>query len=139
MKFSVKEFRERPHKNITLLGMSGVGKTWLSGILREHDWFHFAGDYRIGTRYLDEAILDMVKKKAMEVPFLKNLLRKDWIYICNNIKVHNPGPVLSFIGQLGNPELGGVELADFIERQARYREAEILAMRDVPSFIERDH
>ncbi|MCW9031464.1 MAG: ATPase, partial [Gammaproteobacteria bacterium] len=33
MKFSVKEFREWPHKNLTLLGMSGVGKTRLSNML----------------------------------------------------------------------------------------------------------
>ena len=137
MKFTVDEYKAWTNKKVTLLGMSGVGKTWLSGILRENDWFHYAGDYRIGTRYLDEPILDMIKEKAMEVPFLKDLLRKDWIYIRNNIKVHDPGPVLSFIGKPGNPELGGVELGDFINRQAAYREAEILAMQDVPGFIEK--
>ena len=135
MKFTVDEFRAWKNKNITLLGMSGVGKTYLSAILRESHWFHFSGDYRIGTRYLDEPILDMIKQQAMQVPFLKQLLRNDWIYIRNNIKVHDLGPVLSFIGKLGNPELGGVELADFVKRQALYREAEIATMYDVPHFI----
>lgn len=135
MKFTVDEFRAWKNKNITLLGMSGVGKTYLSAILRESHWFHFSGDYRIGTRYLDEPILDMIKQQAMQVPFLKQLLRNDWIYIRNNIKVHDLGPVLSFIGKLGNPELGGVELADFIKHQALYREAEIATMYDVPHFI----
>ncbi|MCW8910947.1 MAG: ATPase, partial [Gammaproteobacteria bacterium] len=97
--------------------------------------FHFSGDYRIGTRYLDEHILDMIKQQAMQVPFLKQLLRNDWIYIRNNIKVHDLGPVLSFIGKLGNPEQGGVELDDFLKRQALYREAEIATMHDVPHFI----
>ena len=54
MKFTVDEFRAWPHKCVTLLGMSGVGKTWLSDLLRRSDWFHYSGDYRIGTRYLDE-------------------------------------------------------------------------------------
>lgn len=117
--------------------MSGVGKTYLSSMLRDSHWFHFSGDYRIGTRYLDEYILDMIKAQAMQVPFLKELLRNDWIYIRNNIKVHDLGPVLSFVGKLGNPELGGVELEDFIQRQKQYREAEIKTMLDVPHFIEK--
>ncbi|WP_430755228.1 ATPase [Magnetovirga frankeli] len=115
--------------------MSGVGKTYLSTLLRRHDWFHYSGDYRIGTRYLDEQILDLIKQQAMQAPFLRELLRNDWIYIRNNIKVDNLGPVLSFVGKLGNPELGGVPLEEFVRRQAEYRKGEIAAMRDVPEFI----
>ena len=135
MKFTVDEFRARPHKCVTLLGMSGVGKTWLSDLLRRNEWFHYSGDYRIGTRYLDEPILDLVKAHAMRDPFLRDLLRSDWIFIRNNIKVTDLGPVLSFVGKLGNPELGGLPLPEFSRRQALYREAEIAAMRDVPDFI----
>ena len=135
MKFTVDEFRAWENKKVTLLGMSGVGKTYLSALLRDSNWFHYSGDYRIGTRYLDEHILDMIKQQAMQVPFLKELLRNDWISIRNNIKVHDLGPVLSYIGKLGNPELGGVELEDFIHRQKCYREGEIAAMLDVPDFI----
>lgn len=135
MKFTVEAFRAWPHKCVTLLGMSGVGKTYLSVLLRRHDWFHYSGDYRIGTRYLDEHILDLVKAHAMRDPFLRDLLRSDWIFIRNNIKVNDLGPVLSFVGKLGNPELGGLPLAEFNRRQALYREAEIAAMLDVPDFI----
>jgi len=135
VKFDIDGFRAWKHKKVTLLGMSGVGKTYLSSLLCGHDWFHYSGDYRIGTRYLDESILDLIKQQAMQVPFLKNLLRRDWIYIRNNIKVDDLGPVLSFVGKLGDPERGGVPLDEFVRRQAEYREAEIAAMRDVPAFI----
>ena len=135
MKFSIEEFRAWDNKKVTLLGMSGVGKTYLSTLLRGHNWFHYSGDYRIGTRYLDEPILDIIKQQAMQVPFLRQLLRRDWIYIRNNIKVDDLGPVLSFVGKLGDPEQGGVALEDFVYRQAQYREAEIAAMHDVPEFI----
>jgi hypothetical protein len=135
VKFSVRQFQAWQHKSITLLGMSGVGKTYLSTLLRKHDWFHYSGDYRIGTRYLDEQILDLIKQQAMAVPFLRELLRNDWIYIRNNIKVDDLGPVLSFVGKLGNPERGGVPLEEFVCRQAEYRKGEIAAMRDVPEFI----
>ena len=135
MKFSSDAFRAWKNKNVTLLGMSGVGKTYLSTLLCGHNWFHYSGDYRIGTRYLDESILDIIKQQAMQVPFLRDLLRRDWIYIRNNIQVDDLGPVLSFVGKPGNPEQGGVGLAEFSRRQAEYREAEIAAMHDVPQFI----
>jgi len=134
VKLTVEAFRAWDNKCITLLGMSGVGKTYLSGLLRRHDWFHYSGDYRIGTRYLDEHILDLIKGQAMQVPFLRDLLRQDWIFIRNNIKVDDLGPVLSFVGKLGNPELNGLGLEEFNRRQALYRQAEIAAMRDVPAF-----
>jgi len=139
VRFSVEEFRNWEHKKVTLLGMSGVGKTHISSMLRGYDWFHYSGDYRIGTRYLDESILDMIKSRAMEVPFLRDLLRNDWIYIRNNIKVSDLGSVLAFVGKLGDPERGGLELEMFREHQRLYREAEIAAMHDVPGFIRKAH
>jgi hypothetical protein len=135
VKFTIESFRAWKNRRVTLLGMSGVGKTYLSSLLREHNWFHYSGDYRIGTRYLDEPILDLIKQQAMQVPFLRELLRRDWIYIRNNIKVNNLGPVLSFVGKLGDPERDGISLEEFTRHQALYRDAEIAAMQDVPEFI----
>lgn len=135
MKLTVEQFRAWEHKNITLVGMSGVGKTHLSNMLRKRDWFHYSGDYRIGTRYLSEPILDIIKKQAMEIPLLRELLRSDYISIQNRISIDNLGPVLSFVGKLGNPELGGVPLREFRHRQELYRQAEVEAMKDVPEFI----
>ena len=135
MKLGIDEFRNWEHKCITLLGMSGVGKTVLSVMLRAHNWFHYSGDYRIGTRYLDEPILDNIKQQAMAIPFLRDLLRSDSIYIVNNITVDNLHPVSSFLGKLGDPEQGGLPLQEFKRRQELHRQAEIAAMKDVPEFI----
>ncbi len=135
MKLSIEQFHNWEHKNITLLGMSGVGKTRLSNILRKGSWFHYSGDYRIGSRYLDEPILDNIKQQAMQVPFLRDLLRSDSIYIANNLTFDNLQPVSSFLGKLGNPELGGLSLTEFKRRQALHHQAEIAAMCDVPDFI----
>lgn len=139
MFLSVEEFRVWRNKSITLMGMSGVGKTHLAGILRDHNWFHYSGDYRIGTRYLDEEILDIIKRQAMQISFLRDLLRKDYIYIRNNIGVQNLGPVISFLGKVGDPDRGGIPLSEFHRRQECYRLAEIAAMRDVPEFITKAH
>jgi len=139
VKFTVEQFRRWEHKCITLLGMSGVGKTCLANILRKHNWFHYSGDYRIGTRYLDEPILDNIKQQAMQVPFLRDLLRSDSIYINNNITVDHLKPVSSFLGKLGNPEMGGLPLEEFKHRQRLHHQAEIAAMNDVPEFIRKAH
>lgn len=135
MKMSAQQFLDWEKKSITLLAMSGAGKTTLANKLPKDKWFHYSGDYRIGTKYLDEPILDNIKKQAMEVPFLRQLLLSDSIYIRNNVTVNNLAPVSSFLGKLGNPELGGLSLAEFKRRQKLHHQAEIAAMNDVPDFI----
>jgi len=135
MKMSSQEFLDWDSKSITLLAMSGAGKTTLANKLPKEKWFHFSGDYRIGTKYLGEPILDNIKQQAMEVPFLKDLLRSDSIYICNNVSVDNLAPVSSFLGKIGNGKLGGLTLNEFKRRQALHHQAEIAAMYDVSEFI----
>jgi hypothetical protein len=135
MRMTAAEFRRWDARSITLLGMSGVGKTHLSSTLREAHWFHYSADYRIGTRYLSEPILDNIKRQAMQVPFLRDLLRSDSIYIANNITVDNLTAVLTFLGKLGDPARGGLPLAEFRRRQQLYHDAEVAAMFDVPDFI----
>ena len=135
MRLTAAEFRALPHRAVTLLGMSGVGKTRLSERLDKTQWFHYSGDYRIGTRYLSENILDNLKSKMMEVPFLADLLRSDSIYISNNLTVSNLEPVSTFLGKPGNSGLGGLSLEEFKNRLRLHHEAEIKAMQDVPDFI----
>jgi hypothetical protein len=135
MHMSARQFRDWEHKSITLLGMSGVGKTHVANKLPQNSWFHYSGDYRIGTHYLDEPIMDNIKKQAMQVDFLRDLLRSDSIYIANNITIHNLEPISSFLGQVGSPELGGLPLDEFLRRQRLHREAENNAMIDVGAFM----
>jgi len=139
MKLDAAQFRNWDRKAITLLGMSGVGKTRLACLLRNAHWFHYSGDYRIGTHYLSESMSDNVKQNAMQVPLLKKLLLSDSITISNNISVDNLKAVSTFLGQLGDPEKGGLGLREFKRRQNLHREAEISAMLDVPDFIKRSH
>lgn len=73
----------------------------------------------------------------MKESFLADLLRSDSIYICSNITVDNLEPVSTFLGKLGNPDMGGLEYREFIRRQHLHRDAEIHAMLDVPEFIDK--
>ncbi len=134
---TAQQFLNSESKRFTLLGMSGVGKTTVANHLPKHSWFHYSGDYRIGTKYLEEPILDNIKRQAMDVHFLRDLLRSDSIYICSNITVNNLAPVSTFLGKIGNQDLGGLPIAEFKRRQALHRTAEISAMLDVPEFIQK--
>ena len=139
MRITAHQYENWQQKSITLLGMSGVGKTRLAHLLRRAHWFHYSGDYRIGTRYLDEAILDNIKSQVMTIPLMRDLLRSDSISIVNNLSVDNLQPVSTFLGKLGNPELGGLSLPEFKRRQRLHHDAEVSAMRDVPDFIRKAH
>lgn len=132
------EWRAARHKRVMLFGMSGLGKTHVSNLLRDSgDWFHYSVDYRIGTRYMGEHIADNAKAYAMKVPFLRDLLLTDSIYIGSNITFNNLAPLSTYLGKPGDPDRGGLPFADYMERQDQHRAAEIAAMRDTAHFAER--
>ncbi|MCL4721137.1 MAG: ATPase [Gammaproteobacteria bacterium] len=135
MRMTRETFLAWPRRAITLLGMSGVGKTTLARRLPQTTWFHYSGDYRIGTAYLEEPIMDNIKRQAMQVPFLRDLLRSDSIYIASNITVHNLDLISTFLGKIGAAARGGLPVAEFRRRQQLHHAAEIAAMRDVAGFI----
>lgn len=131
------DFENAPRHAVTVLGMSGVGKTRLAAQLRGHDWFHFSVDYRIGTRHMGEFIVDNFKREAMKVPFLRDLLISDSIYISSNITFDNLDPLSTYLGTPGDPARDGLPLAEYQRRQEQHRIAELYALQDVPYFIER--
>ena len=133
------EFVRAPRHAVTVFGMAGVGKTWLAALLRRHQWFHYSADYRIGTRYMGEFIVDNFKYEAMKVPFLRDLLRSDSIKISSNIRFSNLSPLSTYLGRPGNPALGGLPIDEYRRRQEQHREAEILALQEIPRFIGRAH
>ncbi len=133
------DFIAAPRHAVTVFGMSGVGKTRLSALLRKNSWFHFSVDYRIGTRYMGEHIVDNFKAEAMKVPFLRNLLRTDSIKIASNITFSNLDPLSTYLGRPGNVACGGLPLAEYQRRQEQHRVAEIAALLEVPRFIGRAH
>ncbi len=126
-----------PKTAITLIGMSGVGKTYLSDRLRKDGWFHYSADYRIGTRYIDEAMLDDVKIRMMRDPYLKQLLRSDSIFVSQNISMDNLSLISSFLGMPGDVALGGRPIKEFLAHQTMYANGEKAAAHDLPDFVRR--
>ncbi len=135
---SASDWLAAPRKNVLLFGMSGLGKTHVSNILRDHgDWFHYSVDYRIGTRYMGELIADNAKREAMQVPFLRDLLMTDSIYIGSNITFNNLAPVSTYLGKPGDPAKGGLPIGEYRKRQDEFRRAEVSSLMDTRHFIAR--
>ena len=132
------DWRAAPNRRVMLFGMSGLGKTHASSMLRAAGgWFHYSVDYRIGTRYMGEHIADNFKREAMKVPLLRELLMTDSVTIRSNITFDNLAPLSTYLGKPGDPDRGGLAFADYMVRQDQHRAAEIAALQDTPRFIDR--
>ena len=132
------DWKRASSRRLLLMGMSGVGKTHLSKILRDTDrWFHYSVDYRIGTRYMGEHIVDNFKIEAMQNPFLAELLKSDSIYIGSNITFGNLEPLSTYLGKPGDPQKGGLPFSEYKRRQDLHQIGERRALLDTQHFIQR--
>ena len=132
------DWKNSKSKRVLVFGMSGLGKTHISNMLRENgNWFHYSIDYRIGTRYMGEFISDSYKLAAMKTPYLGELLKSDSIYIESNITFDNLTPLSNYLGKPGNIELGGIPIAEYEKRQEQHRKAEVAALLDTGYFASR--
>ena len=132
------QWTDAEQKKTLLFAMSGLGKTYISSLLRHRgNWFHYSVDYRIGTRYLGEYIIDNYKKYAMSVPFLAELLRSDSISMSSNITFENLAPLSTYLGKPGDVFEGGIPFDEYCKRQEQHHAAERAALLDSPRFIER--
>ena len=131
-------YLDAPAKRVLLFGMSGLGKTHLARMLRASgEWFHYSVDYRIGTRYMGELIADDFKRHAMRVPYLRELLLSDSIFIGSNITFENLAPLSNYLGKPGAPSRGGLPFEEYSRRQSQHHAAEVAALLDTRRFIER--
>jgi len=110
MKITRDDFTKQKRKAITLIGMSGLGKTYLSNILASAGWVHYSCDEIIGTQSLADYI---------DAPVTKDDL----------------SALSRFLGKLGNPAQGGLPLHEFKRRQKLYYDAERAALKNIPKAL----
>ncbi|MGH1397906.1 MAG: hypothetical protein ACRBCT_01700 [Alphaproteobacteria bacterium] len=90
------------NKVITLLGMSGAGKTHFSARMVGWGWSHYSNDYEIAKR------------------------------LGISVTVDDLSALSAFVGQVGDVERGGLSLEEFKRRQVAYMDAEMDVLRDMP-------
>ncbi|MFZ1726306.1 MAG: ATPase [Albidovulum sp.] len=135
---TAQEWQAATNKRVLLFGMSGLGKTHVSNLLRASgDWFHYSIDYRIGTRYMGEHIADNFKREAMKIPLLRDLLMTDSVHITSNITFNNLSPLSTYLGKPGDPAKGGLPFDEYRKRQDQHRAAETAALVDTAHFADR--
>lgn len=96
-------------KAVTLMGMSGAGKTYMSRKLAGWGWYSYCCDLAICRALLGDAEAGMDDTTMVAV----------------------------FLGKLGNPELGGFDLEKFRARQKMYYDEEVASLRKLESRIAR--
>ena len=103
------DWNNATHKKVALLGMSGLGKTYLSDMLQSGgEWFHYNVDYRIGTHYIP-----------------------------SDVTFENLTPLSNYLGKPGNPDKGGIPFEEYIKRQREHRAAEIASLNDTAMFVDK--
>lgn len=100
---SARDFLDSSTKSITLMGMSGVGKSYLSSMMRGWGWFQYSCDVAIGTQYLAAHIDEPVH--ADDISAVSRFIAKP----------------------------GDLPLAEFQRRQKLYYDAECAALARVPA------
>ncbi len=103
-------------KRFALLGMSGLGKTFISRRLAEKDdWSHYSVDYEIG--------------KLLFKSQNKNLL--------DGFEIDNLTNLSNFLGKPGSNSMGGISFSEYLARQKLHRDAEIRATLNACLLVEK--
>ena len=102
-------------KRFALLGMSGLGKTFISRKLVNKDrWSHYSVDYEIG----------------------KLLFKKQHKNLLDGFEIGNLTNLSNFLGKPGSQSLGGISFSDYLKRQQLHRDAEIKATLNASLLVE---
>lgn len=104
------------------MGMSGVGKTYLSRMLKNKGWLHYSCDYEIGTTHMgDEMVKTLSAARGQAVK--------------NEVTVNNLGMLSEYVGRLGGSDKGGLSLEEFKRRQNQYFKAECASLRQLKHIV----
>ena len=116
MKIIANETSGFQFKRFALLGMSGLGKTFISRKLVNKDrWSHYSVDYEIG----------------------KLLFKNQHKHLLDGFDIGNLTNLSNFLGKPGSQSMGGISFSEYLKRQQLHRDAEIKATLNASLLIER--
>lgn len=113
-------------KNITLVGMSGCGKTFLSQSLIKKGFFHYSADWEISTILRPQILQSVIEKIKNESPFFKSLHENFLIKTELSLTFDDLSTVTNFVIPLN--EKNKVTYKNLITSQKIYKQAELQSM-----------
>ena len=115
MKIVANETSGFQFKRFALLGMSGLGKTFISRRLVNKDrWSHYSVDYEIG----------------------KLLFKNQHKHLLDGFEIGNLTNLSNFLGKPGSQSKGGISFTEYLKRQQLHRDAEIKATLNASLMVE---
>ncbi|MDR3289677.1 MAG: hypothetical protein LBT02_00110 [Rickettsiales bacterium] len=125
------------YKNIiSLVGMSGVGKTHFVSTKNPSKFFHYSVDFIIGKYFLKTDILTDLKSQ-IKSNFIYELIQQNKLLVDANINIKDLSLVSIFLGKFGSKEMGGLSKNEFLRRQRLYAEAEREATMEIKNLSEK--
>ena len=116
MKIIANETSGFQFKRFALLGMSGLGKTFISRkMVNKDSWLHYSVDYEIG----------------------KLLFKNQHKHLLDGFEIGNLTNLSNFLGKPGSQSMGGILFSEYLKRQQLHRNAEIKATLNASSLVER--
>jgi dephospho-CoA kinase len=115
MPITKKDFHDIDHKVITLMGMSGVGKTHMSLMLGGQGWHHYSCDLEIGTTLMGEEIAQTLGEP-------------------NKVTADDLSQLSRYVSRLGE-----LPHDEFKRRQEKYYEAECESLRRLKDVVKQAH
>ncbi len=120
------EWLSSDSKKVTLIGMSGVGKTHIARILnKNHGWLQYSVDYIIGSEYM---------KASIEKSLVRSCKSSD----ANKFSIQNLSALSEYLANPGNIENNGLPFNEYLKRQREHKKAETLAMLEIPFFLKKN-
>ena len=129
---SVVEQLSYPPVNTLIVGMSGIGKSWLARqMVVNGGWRLVSIDTEIQSRYLREEILSSYHEEVAACPMISHLQALDAVTLDLDRHQETLAPLTAWLGMPGDRRFGGISFDDYQRRQDAHFAAERYALEDL--------
>ena len=129
---SIVEQLLNPPVNTLVVGMSGIGKSWLARqLVANGRWRRVSIDTEIQSHYLREEILSRYHEEVATCPMISRLQALDAVTLDLDHHQETLAPLTAWLGMPGGHRFGGISFDEYQRRQDAHFAAERCALEDL--------